>query len=326
MDSNPLVSIIIPFYNSEKYIKRSLESILGQTYKNLEIILIDDGSTDRTVEIVKSYKDPRIIYLFQKNQGQGPARNNGIKKSQGEYITFLDADDYYFPEKVEKQVRFLENHPEYQAVYCNALHFYSDNPTVFFKKKGNFHSGDIFKDLLESSYINLNTIMVSRQILDKAGLFNENRYCPEDWELWLKISRAGFQFGYLDEDLVKVEIRPDSNTTMAIQWILKNNALKMFENIFSSMNHEEKVLYKTEEILRKMRFKLAVACLVGGRKKDFFKTFVSLYKFPFKIFAYLAAGLLIIIPSVLLRSVLIKLWKINQLLHSKSVPCYIKIK
>jgi len=197
---------------------------------------------------------------------------------------------------------------------------------VFFKKKHNYHSGDIFKDLLESSYINPNTIMVSRQILDKAGLFNENRYCPEDWELWLKISRAGFQFGYLDEDLVKVEIRPDSNTTMAIQWILKNNALKMFENIFSSMNHEEKVLYKTEEILRKMRFKLAVACLVGGRKKDFFKTFVSLYKFPFKIFAYLAAGLLIIIPSVLLRSVLIKLWKINQLLHSKSVPCYIKIK
>jgi len=326
MDSNPLVSIIIPAYNAEKYIQRALESALAQTYKDIEIIVIDDGSTDKTAEIIKTYQDPRIIYIFQKNQGQGPARNNGIKKSQGEYITFLDADDYYFPEKVEKQVRFLENHSEYQAVYCNALHFYSAHPLVFFKKKHNYHSGDIFKDLLESSYINLNTIMVSRQILDKAGLFNENRYCPEDWELWLKISRAGFQFGYLDEDLVKVEIRPDSNTTMAIQWILKNNALKMFENIFSSMNHEEKVLYKTEEILRKMRFKLAVACLVGGRKKDFFKTFVSLYKFPFKIFAYLAAGLLIIIPSVLLRSVLIKLWKINQLLHSKSVPCYIKIK
>jgi len=321
MDSNPLVSIIIPAYNAEKYIQRALESALAQTYKDIEIIVIDDGSTDKTAEIIKTYQDPRIIYFFQKNQGQGPARNNGIKKSQGEYITFLDADDYYFPEKVEKQVRFLENHPEYQAVYCNALHFYSDNPTVFFKKKGNFHSGDIFKDLLQSSYINPNTIMVSRQILDKAGLFNENRYCPEDWELWLKISRAGFQFGYLDEDLVKVEIRPDSNTTMAIQWILKNNALKMFENIFSSMNHEEKVLYKTEEILRKMRFKLAVACLVGGRKKDFFKTFVSLYKYPFKIFAYLTAGLLIIIPSVLLRSVLIKLWKINQLRHS-TPSCY----
>jgi len=326
MNSNPLVSIIIPAYNAERFIKRVLESALAQTYKNIEIIVIDDGSTDKTAEIVKNYKDPRIIYLYQKNQGQGPARNNGIKKSQGEYITFLDADDYYFPEKVEKQVRFLENHPEYQAVYCNALHFYSDNPTVFFKKKGNFHSGDIFKDLLESSYINPNTIMVYRKVLDKAGLFNENRYYPEDWELWLKISRAGFKFGYLDEDLVKVEIRPDSNTTMAIQWILKNNALKMFENIFSSMSQKERVLYKTEEILRKMRLKLAVAYLVGGRKKDFFKTFVSLYKYPFKILAYLTSGLLIIIPSVLLRSVLIKLWKINQLLHSKSVPCYNKIK
>ena len=321
MDSNPLVSIIIPAYNAEKYIQRALESALAQTYKDIEIIVIDDGSTDKTAEIIKTYQDPRIIYIFQKNQGQGPARNNGIKKSQGEYITFLDADDYYFPEKVEKQVRFLENHPEYQAVYCNALHFYSDNPTVIFKKKGNFHSGDIFKDLLESSYINPNTIMIYRKVLDKAGLFNENRYYPEDWELWLRISRTGFRFGYLDEDLVKVEIRPDSNTTMAIQWILKNNALKMFENIFSSMSPEERFLYKTEEILRKMRFKLAVAYLVGGRKKDFFKTFAGLYQYPFKIFAYLTAGLLIIIPSVLLRSVLIKLWKINQLRHS-TPSCY----
>jgi len=326
MNSNPLVSIIIPAYNAEKYIKRALESALAQTYKNIEIIVIDDGSTDKTAEIVKNYKDPRIIYLFQKNQGQGSARNNGIKKSQGEYITFLDADDYYFPQKVEKQVRFLENYPNYQAVYCNALHFYSDNPTVFFKKKGNFHSGDIFKDLLQSSYINPNTIMVSRKVLDKVGLFNENRYYPEDWELWLKISRAGFQFGYLDEDLVKVEIRPDSNTTMAIQPILKNNALKMFENIFSSMNYKEKVLYKTEEILKKMRFKLAVAYLIGGHKKDFFKTFVGLSKFPFKIFAYLIGGFLIILPSVLLKAILTKLWRINQLLHSKSVSCYYKNK
>ncbi|PJA94745.1 hypothetical protein CO130_02855, partial [Candidatus Jorgensenbacteria bacterium CG_4_9_14_3_um_filter_38_10] len=92
MDSNPLVSIIIPAYNAEKYIQRALESALAQTYKDIEIIVIDDGSTDKTAEIIKTYQDPRIIYFFQKNQGQGPARNNGIKKSQGEYITFLDAD------------------------------------------------------------------------------------------------------------------------------------------------------------------------------------------------------------------------------------------
>jgi len=308
-----IVSVIIPAYNAEPYIERSVKSVINQTYRNLEIIVVDDGSTDKTAEIVKSYNDPRIIYLYQENQGQGPARNYGIGKSTGQYVTLLDADDVYLPEKVEKQVQFLQVHSQYKVVYCNALHFYSRNPNRILKKKCVYPSGDIFPDLLLTSLINPNTIMFHRQVLEKVGCFNEKRYYPEDWDMWLRISRAGFEFGYLDEDLVKVEIREDSNTTMEIQGTLKKNALEMLENIFSQMTEREKDFYDADTVLRKMKFKLAIAYLINGRKKDFFNIFTGLCRYPLKIVAFFLAGVLLVLPSPLLRTCLVRLWKKEQL-------------
>jgi len=155
--------------------------------------------------------------------------------------------------------------------------------------------------------------MVSREVLGKAGLFNEKRYYPEDWEMWLRIFLAGFKFAFLDKDLVIVEIREDSNTTWNIQWILKKNALEMFENIFSQMTGKEKDFYKTERVLRKMKFKLAIAYLMNQRRKEFLETLVGLYRYPFRFFAYLMGGILVIFPSSFVKVCLIKLWKINQL-------------
>src|SRR3989344_2966502 len=103
-----LVSIIIPAYNAEKYIGRAIKSALSQAYDNLEIIVVDDGSLDRTREIAESFKDSRVKYLYQQNRFQGAARNYGIRESKGEYITFLDADDMYMPGKVERQAGFLD--------------------------------------------------------------------------------------------------------------------------------------------------------------------------------------------------------------------------
>jgi len=310
-----LVSVIIPAYNAELHIKRAIESAIKQTYKNLEIIIIDDGSTDRTADIIKSFKDPRIIYLYQKSKSQGSARNYGIIKSKGKYITFLDADDFYLPEKVEKQIRFLISHPEYKFTYCELLHFYSNNPCVFFKKKYKCNHGSVFKDLLKINFVkNPNAVMVSKEVFNKVGLFNEKRYFPEDWEMWIRISQAGFKFGFLEADLAVVELREDSNTTMGIQWILKKNALKMFENIFSQMNEKERNFLGAKKILNKMKLKLAIAYLMSEQKEEFFKTIKSLHHYPYKIFVYLIGVILLIPPSNFLKIILKKLWTINQLL------------
>ena len=132
----PLVSVIIPAYNAEPYVRRALCSSLEQTYRNLEIVVVDDGSTDGTAPSVQEIRDPRIVYTQHANAGQGNARNRGIRECRGNYIALLDAQDLYMPGTVQRQLEFLVEHTGYKVVYSNALYMYSDKPGVCHKKRG----------------------------------------------------------------------------------------------------------------------------------------------------------------------------------------------
>jgi len=285
-------------------------SAVSQTYSELEIIVVDDGSSDRTADLVRAINDPRIRYLYQANAGQGNARNNAIARSRGSYITFLDADDFYSPHKVEHQVEFLEAHRRYRLVYCNALHVYGERPTVSYKKKANYRSGQILPELLLSSYINPNTVMAAREVFERCGGFVETRYYPEEWDLWLRIALAGFEFGYLDEDLVTVEIREGSNTTMAIQPILKKNAIAMFEKLLPTPVLADGVRCNAASTVKRLRLKLALAYLANGRRREFAMEFAE--GLGSGLLAQLAAYGLMITP----RGVVRKLWQMNQLRNS----------
>jgi glycosyltransferase involved in cell wall biosynthesis len=259
----PLVSVIVPAYNAERFLSRAMRSALAQTYPHIELIVVDDGSTDRTADVIRSFRDARIRHLSQPNSGQGAARNHGIRMSAGRYVTFLDADDVYLPEKVERQVRFFETHQEYQITFCRALHFYSRRPTELLVRPGSPGSGDVFRQLLRASFINPNTMMIAGNILRDRFLFREDRYYPEEWDLCLRLARAGYRFGHQDEPLVVVEIRDDSNTAMAIQVILKRHTLEMFEHLFAQMTEQERAVYRVYEVLRSSRTKLALSALVS---------------------------------------------------------------
>src|SRR5436190_19138080 len=114
----PLVSVIIPSYNHEKFVKECIESVLNQTFQDFEIIITDDSSTDRTVEIIKSFKDPRIkLFVHSQNRGACVATNNCIRHSKGRYIAMLSSDDAWYPEKLTIQVRYMEDHPNIAAVF-----------------------------------------------------------------------------------------------------------------------------------------------------------------------------------------------------------------
>lgn len=306
---DPLVSIIVPAYNAERFIGRALESAVSQTYTNLEIVVIDDGSCDRTAEVIRGFRDPRIRYLHQPNLGQGRARNNGIRTSAGAYITFLDADDFYLPGKVGQQVAFLEAQREFGAVFCNVLHFYSHDPRRLFGRRPAVTGGDIFPALLHSSLINPNTLMVRGQILRSGFSFREDRYYPEEWDLYLRLSRSGVQFGYLDEDHVIVEVREDSNTTMDIQWILKRNALEMFEDLFAGMNEAERTRFHANRVLRRCRLNLAAAYLVVGNKDGFGEVISGV--FP-RLTARLLQTAVSVVPAGLLREASIRFWRWRQ--------------
>jgi glycosyltransferase involved in cell wall biosynthesis len=304
-----LVSVIIPAYNAERFVERALDSALRQTYTNLEIVVVDDGSQDRTAELIHGRRDPRIRYLHQSNQGQGPARNNGILESTGTYITFLDADDFYRPNKIERQVAHLEAHPEFGATFCNALHFFSDAPDRLLGRSAGVPQGDIFRALLRSSLVNPNTLMIRAGILRGRLAFCEDRYYPEEWDLCLRLSRAGIGFGYQDEDLVVVEIRENSNTTMEIQWVLKRNALRMFEGLFAGMSEGERAALDAGGVLRRCKINLAASYLLVGNKTDFEGLVSEILSGPA---AWALRTVVRAMPSSTLRRVVNRAWRWRQ--------------
>lgn len=152
-----MVSVIMPVYNGEKFLKEAINSVLSQTYKDLELIIINDGSTDKTSEIISSFNDERIKYYYQENKGQASARNLGIDKSTGEYLAFIDADDIYKNNKLEKQVEVLKNDLSYGVVYNNIEIIDEDNKVIseikselIFKSKEDFLAYSLFRQVIPS--------------------------------------------------------------------------------------------------------------------------------------------------------------------------------
>ncbi|HXX37945.1 MAG TPA: glycosyltransferase family A protein [bacterium] len=305
----PFVSVIMPAYNAEAFLERALRSALVQTHSRLEIIVVDDGSRDRTADIARGCGDARVRCLSQPNSGQGRARNNGIRASAGRYVTFLDADDYYLPEKVARQVAFLEARSDCGAVFCDAAHFYSGAPSRVYVRRADVPDGDIFRALLRSSLVNPNTLMVRGDILRSGFFFREDRYYPEEWDLCLRLARAGVRFGHQQEDLVVVEIRENSNTTMDIQWILKRNALGMFEQLFAEMSDAERTAWGADRVLRRCKLNLAAAYLANGDKGGFRGIAAEALPGPR---GWTARAVVAALPAPLLRAAAIRVWRWRQ--------------
>ncbi len=207
---NSLVSIIIPTFNTGKYIKEAVDSAINQTYKNKEVIVVDDGSTDNTKEILDIYiQDNKIKYIYQENRGLAAARNTGIRNSKGNFLSFLDADDLYCPEKIKKQVEISTNTPGFNIAYCVAGHFFNDDKENVYTFKNKPVAGDQLKKLSKGNFINVNTAFVNRRIVENI-LFDENLRTSEDWDFWIRASFSGYKFLFHNDILVLTRIRKDS--------------------------------------------------------------------------------------------------------------------
>jgi len=193
-----LVTVIIPTYNSAKYITEAVDSVLAQTYKNFEIIVVDDGSTDDTDEVLKPYMD-KIIYIKKKNGGPASARNRGIESSSGEFIAFLDADDVWLPEKLERQVEFMKNNPEVEIIFTKVANY--EDPENQTLGRINIKDGYIFDQLLKrGNFINASTVLLKAECIKNKELFDEDKrlISVEDYNLWLRLARK-CKFAYLGE-------------------------------------------------------------------------------------------------------------------------------
>jgi glycosyltransferase involved in cell wall biosynthesis len=196
----PLVSVIVPCFNSEAHIAETIESVLAQTYKNVEIIVVDDGSTDNTREIVTTYAS-HVRLVCQRNSGVCSARNNGLKEALGEFVCFMDHDDYWYPEKLSRQIDTFSEHPKAGAVYTSFLVWNADQAGVF-PPPGSFvresipdtvdpeYSGWIYHHFLMDCWMLTSTAMFRKSTFSLCGgAFDENLPYSEDWELWLRMSR-----------------------------------------------------------------------------------------------------------------------------------------
>lgn len=193
----PLVSIIIPAYNAEKYLVESIDSVLGQSYSNVECIVVDDGSTDATPDICRDYGN-RIVYLRQVNSERSAARNNGLTHAQGEYIGFLDADDLLAPQKIAEQVEFLTHNPGVDVAYAKVLYFIDGPRRSFYSVRRPGLSGDIADRLIYSNFITVNSPLIRKRAIEASGGFDVGLSHYEDWDLLLRLALSGATFGFQD--------------------------------------------------------------------------------------------------------------------------------
>lgn len=186
----PEVSVIIPTFNRSNLLKKTLRSILNQTYTDYEIVIISNGSTDGTEEVVKSYKDQRIKFIFQNGSGSPASpRNRGIKVAQGKYIAFCDDDDLWLPEKLEKQISFLNGNLNHGLCYTKMKRFDDEKEWVDLKEETNHQINSI--NLLYKNTIPLSSVVIRKEILENIELFDEDQKISgaEDYELILRLSK-----------------------------------------------------------------------------------------------------------------------------------------
>lgn len=203
---NPLVSVIIPMFNAQAYIRETVDSVLSQTYKNIEVIVVDDGSTDDSRSHVLSYRNDRIKYIFQNNSGGcSSPRNNGIRHSRGEMVTFFDSDDLMLPGKIESQVDFLKRNPDIDVVIADYVNFDASKSTAesHFKtcpnlaellKKEKSPDGIVLAPRTARYLLSIENFSIAgspllrRSVLDEIGMFDEGLAASEDFDFLYRIA------------------------------------------------------------------------------------------------------------------------------------------
>lgn len=292
MTEKPTISVIIPTYNRAHLIARAIKSVLSQSYQDIELIIIDDGSFDNTEMIIKQFQesDKRIKYIIHdKNKGGSAARNTGIKAANGEYIAFLDSDDEWLLEKLERQMRIFESSsPETGIVYTGIIYIDEMNEDNNLKYTIPKKRGSIYEDLLVNNWVGTtSTIMIRKECFEKSGLFDESLPGCQDWEMWIRLAKE-YQFDFVKDPLIKYYHHNIHNDRITIDLESKINGINMVINKF----HSEFAL--RPKVCSELYFTIGnLYCQLGNTKKgreEFLKA-IRFYPFSLKYFIYLSSAL-----------------------------------
>ncbi len=222
-ERNPKVSVVIPCYNREDFVARTLDSALAQTYPNIDVIVVDDGSTDSTRDILESYGS-RITVLEHPgrvNKGQSAAINVGLRKADGEYVAILDSDDLWAPEKIEKQVRFLEAHPEVGLVYGNGYAI-DESERKLYRMYDSSHREESNPErvLIDCYFLLPNNALLRRSIFEITGGFDEHLRAAQDHDMAIRVAEVA-KLAFIDEEVFYYRRHKDSisHKRASVRWV-----------------------------------------------------------------------------------------------------------
>ena len=268
----------MPAYNTEKFIGASIQSVVDQTYANWELLVVDDGSTDKTADIIRQHaaRDSRVKYLFQQNGRQAKARNLSIQHSQGTLIAFLDADDLWLPEKLERQLQALVA-TNADVVYSNGLIIYEPGAlpgaTDFPIVAGTIEGRKMLDVLLLQNRIPVQSVLVRMEAYRKAGPFDESPqfHGCEDYEMWIRLAERGALFHGMSEKLIKYRRHPSGTTAQNSGWL--KPALRVVSHHIDEGTLDERT---KRNRLRRLYRDLIAALLEEGKlaeAKEFLREF-----------------------------------------------------
>jgi glycosyltransferase involved in cell wall biosynthesis len=278
----PRVSVIIPTYNRSMFLRAAIASVLGQTFQDFEIVVIDNGSKDDIQEIVTEFKDRRIKCLrITTNNGVSPARNLGIQNSNGKYVAFLDDDDEWLPTKLERQISKFENGPSIVGGVYTGYTVVDRNTGRTIGEVMPQKRGSLVHDLCITNYVGTaSTVVLRRDCFNHVGLFDESIGYAEEYDLWIRISRE-FHFDYVQASLVKYSFH-GNNASSNVEHVIKGcEALdRKYGSVFAANSKGYSYFHRTMGELY---------CYTGDTRKGrkmFFKA-IRMYPFSFKHYLYL---------------------------------------
>ena len=207
MPDRPLISVIVATYNMAAYLPLAVQSVMGQTYVNFEILIVDDGSTDETRNVIHPYlEDHRVRYLYQQNRGQASAKNHGVRESRGGYVAFLDADDLWAPEKLELQLPLFSQSGRIGVVFSRVI--YIDEVGAELSVADNqLFRGRVTGPLLIRNFIGFGSSVVRKECFARLGGFDEAIRMGIDYDLWLRFSTE-YEFDFVDRPLLRYRVWP----------------------------------------------------------------------------------------------------------------------
>lgn len=242
---NKLISVIIPTYNRASLVIDAINTVINQTYQDFEIIIIDDGSTDNTEQVIKGINDLRIRYIYQENSGKPScARNNGIRKAKGEYIAFLDSDDLWHPQMLEKNISILNNNNKIGFVTnWSSYRTFEGNEIkkkiCYAKNKNEYMSYLLLSP--DKAYAGPSTILVKKECFEKAGCFDEEMTFCEDWDMFFRIALF-YEMHNLEEVLTYVRVHQESLSKTPEVTKFREGYLRFLEKAFENKNLPTEIL------------------------------------------------------------------------------------